>query len=252
MSQDGIRDLLHRARAGDNGCRNELIERHRTFVARVASAICQRPLHWDNDDELSVALLAFNEAVDSFNPGFGRDFLQHARLVIRKRLIDHFRREGRHKHLSLDRMFDDAAADDRPPPKVEADPAMAAWQVQEEVQNRAAEIAAYAERLKAYNLTLEDLFGHCPSHQDRRERLTQAARELCARAELVDHLKRHRQLPLAQLEKVTGLSRKVLETGRRYIVALAVLMIESEFVYLRSFAGLPAAAEMAVKGGEPA
>ncbi|MEW6448710.1 MAG: sigma factor, partial [Bacillota bacterium] len=42
-------------------------------------------------DELSVAWLALNEAIDQFRPGSGTSFLAFAKVVIRRRLVDYFR-----------------------------------------------------------------------------------------------------------------------------------------------------------------
>lgn len=44
------------------------IRAHKAFITKVSSKICSRYLTWDKDDELSIALIAFNEAIDNFDP----------------------------------------------------------------------------------------------------------------------------------------------------------------------------------------
>lgn len=50
-----------------------------------------------------------------------------------------------------------------------------------------------------------------------------------------------------ELEKLTGLSRKTLERGRKYIIAMALLINSREdYLYLSSYLKLPSPAEKGV------
>lgn len=228
--------LLSRARSGDDLARQALVAAYRQQVEQITRQICRRPLQWENDDELSIALIAFNTAIDSYNPAAG-SFDAHCRTVIRHRLIDHFRREGRHRrHLSLEAGRQGAAREAAP--AFEGAAATAAFQESELKFERAEEIRRYAALLAQYQLNLVDLKSSAPSHQDTRRRLTEIAGHLARSPDLAAHLRRTRQIPLRELAQRTGASRKVLETGRRYIVAVALLMMHREFEHLRSFAGL--------------
>lgn len=229
-------ELLKQAQSGDGEARSRIIERLRPFVHQVASACCRRTLHWGNDDELSVALLAVNEAISTYRAEAGRQFRNHVRQVITYRLIDHFRKEGRHQNLSLDAMLqtDDAEA----APSLEVNAAWDVYRSREEEDRRTAEILEYNGILKEYGLTLGDLKEHCPKHRDTRQHLVEIARTLCEHPQLVQYLRRTKQLPLKELALVAGASRKTLETGRRYIVAMSVLILHSELEFLRTFAGL--------------
>lgn len=227
-----MEQLVQRAREGDETARNQVLEALRPFVKQVASACARRPLVWGNDDELSIALIALNEAISTYRAEAGRQFQNHARQVIARRLVDHFRREGRHAALSLDRATDQTAS------ALEAGAAWARYQEREEEQQRHAEIMEYDRLLQEYGLSLKDLKEHCPKHSDTRQRLLQATRALCRNADWVGYVRRTKQLPLKELEQATGTSRKVLETGRRYVLALALLMLHPELEHIRSFAGL--------------
>lgn len=210
-----------------------MIELSRGFIQRAASGVSRRWLDWRNDDELSIALLALNAAIDSFVPGERRSFYSHARRVITSRLIDHFRREGRHLHLSMDT---------HPPDQTTATLEMAAsldaHQRDLEMKARLDEIQEYNHLLAAFGLSLTDIKEAAPKHRDTRERLRMITRTLVAAPHLLEQLHRTGHLPLAELERLVGVSRKVLETGRRYIIALTILMIHEELTYLRTFANL--------------
>lgn len=222
-------DLLARARCGVAAAREQFLAEHKPYIQRVASAYCKRSLAWENDDELSVALIAFNEAIDSYRPGQGAQFLPFAAIVIRRRLVDYFRQESRHRHLALD---DPAGEAELGVAEVLA--SAAAFRQRSEDEERELEIIQYEETLRAYGLTLEDLVLGSPKHRDTRQTLKEAARVLATTPELAAHLKKHRQVPLKEMVVRTGISRKILETGRKYIVALALLLMDDSLTLLRS------------------
>jgi RNA polymerase sigma factor len=220
------------------------VEAFRPFVREVASACCRRPLHWGNDDELSVALLALDEAITTFREDAGRQFPNHARQVIAHRLIDFFRKQSRHQHLSLDAMLQ--ASEQETSTALEATRSWDLFRAQEERRQRQAEIVEYSRILGTYGLSLTVLKEHCPKHKDTRQQLVQIARSFARHPHLAEALQRTKQLPLKEVELLTGASRKVLDTHRRYLIALVLLIIHSDLETLRSFAGVGAKG-----GGEP-
>jgi RNA polymerase sigma factor len=60
--------LLAKAKQGDVDARNTLVEAHRSFIFNVVLSSCRRSLQWGRDDELSIGLIAFDEAVTRFEP----------------------------------------------------------------------------------------------------------------------------------------------------------------------------------------
>lgn len=238
-----IMDLLRNSQSGDEQAREELISRHRAFIRQAASRVCRRPLDWHNDDELSVSLLAFNEAIDTFNPAAGKSFLGYAGVVIHHRLVDWFRRQPAQAPLSLDAAATDEEGDEGALAPLEAGPAMSAYQKQEEMADRADDLARYDLALQRYGTSLAELGAICPRHRDARLSLQRAAARLAADADLMRSLTRTGQLPIKQLQGVSGLSRKVLETGRKYIIAVALILWNDEFGHLKSFIQLPAGSQ---------
>ncbi|WDC84568.1 sigma factor [Caloramator sp. mosi_1] len=47
--------------------RDKLIEQNKDFIYKIASSICKRRLSWENDDELSIALIAFNKSIETYD-----------------------------------------------------------------------------------------------------------------------------------------------------------------------------------------
>ncbi|MHB9146358.1 MAG: hypothetical protein ACYC5Y_13635 [Symbiobacteriia bacterium] len=78
MEPSEVAGLRERAVSGDTAARERLIAAHRDFILWAASATCRRSVNPDQDDEWSIALIAFNEAIDTYKRDLGANFLSHA------------------------------------------------------------------------------------------------------------------------------------------------------------------------------
>jgi len=234
MVEAVTRDLVIRAKKQDDLAREELIHRYRPQIRAIASGICGRSLDWSNDDELSVSLIAFNEAIDTYDENKGMSFLNYARMLIHRRLVDHFRREARFRHASLD--APDAEAEFS---RYEAAQAWTRYQAEEDAREQGEMVARYNEALRDYGITLDDLLVVSPKHQDTKHTLMRVAQDLVSQPALMGRLREHRQLPIKELMLLTGVSRKVLETGRKYIIALALVLSDDEFLPIRQLIRFP-------------
>src|SRR5690554_416529 len=92
-----IEDKIIRIQDGDIRLRNQLITEYQPYVVKLTSQFCKRYVSPELDDEYSIALSAFNEAINQFSTTSGRSFLSFSQTVIRRRLIDYVRSEQRHK-----------------------------------------------------------------------------------------------------------------------------------------------------------
>ena len=54
--------------------RNRFLEEYRVFVRKIASAHCRRLLEWGRDEELSIAMIALDSAIDGYQPDKGAKF----------------------------------------------------------------------------------------------------------------------------------------------------------------------------------
>ncbi|MCW2276609.1 RNA polymerase sigma-I factor [Heliophilum fasciatum] len=227
-------DLLAQINAGDETSREQLIQTYRHRIAGMASRICKRALDWDNDDELSIALLAFNEAIDTYQSGKGTAFTTHAYRVIQSRLIDHFRREKRFQHISLDRLSDEDEGN-----RLEQLTFSATYQAARDAEEQELSMGLFVDALNDFGISLAELVKDSPKHHDTRTNLIKAAQTLVNNSPLKKRFFATGQVPMKELVPATGLSRKVLENGRRYIVAVAIVLADDEFRFIRSFLTLP-------------
>lgn len=234
MVEVEIRDLVTRVQKRDEQARQELFQRYLPRIRAIAAGICGRPLDWSNDDELSVSLIAFNEAIDTYDENKGMSFLNYARMLIHRRLVDHFRRESRFRHASLD-----APDEETEFSRYEVAQAWNRYQAEEEARDQGEMVARYNEALRDYGISLDDLLVVSPKHRDTKQTLMRVARELVTQPALMRRLREHKQLPVKELMVLTGVSHKVLETGRKYIIALALVLSDEEFLPIRQFIRFP-------------
>lgn len=228
---DDVEDLVRRAQRGDAAARDDLLRRYVPFVARVASEVAGRWVKLGSDDEMSVGLLALDEAIDGFVAERG-SFWAFARTVVRRRLIDARRREREHAVPLSDLEETDEEGHARQPAADRI--AERLWRAAQEEEDRREEIAEFVRTLAAYGLRLADLVADCPRREDARRRALDVARLIARDPALARHVRTERTLPLKRLEAVVGPSRKTLERHRRYILA-ATLVYLNDWPLIRTF-----------------
>ncbi|HAA89429.1 MAG: Sigma-70 region 2 domain protein [Thermoanaerobacterales bacterium 50_218] len=227
MNQIG--EKLHLAKNGDHQARNQLIEEYQQFIYQTACRICKKKLTWGQDDELSIALMAFNEAIDSFKPEAQVPFWGYAKVVIRSRLIDYFRQESQNQHIPCDFTHHHQAVPGKDQAWENSVKEIEAWEREEEIRQ-------YEEELKKYGINFEVLVRNSPKHRDSRANLITTAKKLALDQKLFQHLEKHKKVPLQELCKVSPLSKKTLEKHRPYIIALALIFHNPErYPYLYSY-----------------
>ena len=231
MQELTIQQTLQSAKNGNNLAREEFIENHKPFILKISSNICKHYLTWGHDEELSIALVAFNEAIDEFEPAQGASFYGFAKTVITRRLIDYFRRESKHQLLSLTPSESDNDANHN----YASEASLGLYKREEQNYDFAETVKSYILVLAEYGITLENLVQVSPKHRDSKATLYKAAQELSSQPDLLQYLTKNKCLPLKELELLTGIKRKVLERGRKYLIAAVLILSVPEFNSLKSF-----------------
>ncbi len=198
------------------------IAAHEPFILRAASRCCGRRITRE-DDEFSVALLAFNEAVKGYDSSSG-PFGAFAGLVVGRRLADY--------HRSLSRFEAEVPLT----PQVfdgDVDPDGADAPMQYSVKEKIAsatqhsakeEIEAADEELKPYGFSFYELEKCAPRTQKTRRACACAVEALLSTATLFAGLQNSHCLPITALSKESGVAVKLLERHRKFIIAAALLL----------------------------
>lgn len=203
----------------DSDKADDLIRSYIPFIRSEATKFMGR-LCTDQDDEYSIAMMAFYEAIMGYERGRGT-FLGYAALLIKSRLIDYTRKEARHQgQISLDeelggeddRAFIDTLADSR--------------DYYEESAYREAtrqEIEELSGVMAQFDVSFSDVADNCPKQERTMEACAKAIRYAGENKKLLDELLRTKKLPLAQLVQGSGVERKTLERHREYILAMLLI-----------------------------
>lgn len=215
-----VQDLVGRVQAArtDPEAADALIRQYMGFIrAETAKFIKRAPID-GQDEELSIAMLAFYEAILGYEQNRGA-FLSYASRGIRNRMIDHYRKEKKHAkvislHAPLQDEDDDISKLDRledPKNEIEASHRRAAARE---------EIKEFERKLGEFGITFSEVADNCP----RQERTLASCQRVLAAAklhpEIFDILLESKKLPISSLAEKSGTDKKTLERHRKYLIAV--------------------------------
>ena len=218
---------------------NQLVESQKAWILRIAAETTHRYIT-DSDDEWSIALMAFSEAVQSYEEGKGA-FRGLAAMVIRRRIVDYIRTEVRHSgEYSVTPAAFEGNLD-------EEEAAGVNLQVQQRMAENASdapgddpasrareEIAEMQEILSKYGFSFFDLADCSPKAEKTKKSCAQAVRTLIASVILMAKMRLKRMLPVKELSEQSGVVRKILDRHRKYIIAAAEIL-DGDFPILAGY-----------------
>lgn len=220
------------AQNGDEQTRHHLLEKYRPFIAKNVSEVCKRYIDPDRDDEFSIGLMAFNEAIDSFSKEKGSSFLSFAKLVVKRKVIDYLRSEqNQPAAVSLDEEIQDEEQMENPN---EVKIARERFAQETDAWHRKEEILEFREKLRAYKISFEELIEISPKHQDARESAMEVARIIYETPSLREYVQEKKRLPMKELINYVSVSKKTLERNRKYILAIFIILSE-DYMYLKEY-----------------
>jgi RNA polymerase sigma factor len=238
--------IVIRIQKGDLRLRNQFITDYQPYVAKVTSRFCKRYVDPARDDEFSIALGAFNEAINQFSTESGRSFLGFAEQVIRRRLIDYVRKEQRFSQQLPYSAFDVEDEEDNVINPVEIHQAVVQYEKQIGMEERHGEIIDLNHCLADFGIRFSDLVEASPKHDDSRQTLFAIGKQLSGNTEFMRIMLAKRMLPIKELLDVVDVSRKTLERNRKFIIAVA-LIYNGPYPYLRDYLQIK---EESKEGGE--
>ncbi|CCQ94166.1 putative RNA polymerase sigma factor sigI [[Clostridium] ultunense Esp] len=235
MNEEELRQMIKKAKSGDQVSREKVLNHFRSFVLNVASRITHRFLTW-SDDESSIGLNALNKAIDHYDEKMGKHFLSYSYLLISRELIDFFRKERKFNHLSLEegRPIDGEGEEGETSP-YEWEEALRRHQWEEGRAELIQEILLYESELEKYHLSFHELPDISPKHKDTRQNCFKLAQTFVASPELVEKLRKKRRLPIADLARYSGTPTKTIEKNRKYILAVIILLLHPDLERLKEY-----------------
>ncbi len=195
---------------------NKLIFEFKPFIAGVVQKKVGRFVEYGVDEELSVGLMAFKEAIDSYDRERSK-FLSFAKLVISMRLIDYYRKSGKEKASS----FKGSSSNDSDMDES----SMEQYKIDDENEKRILEIIEYRSMLSKWGISLEELAEISPRSEGLREQYKMVARVIAKNDSILNVLLNTKRLPVKEIENIVSIHPKKLERGRIYIIAMVLAIL---------------------------
>lgn len=213
---------------GDEKLRNKFISMHKNFILSVASKSKGRFIQPENDEEYSVAITAFNRAIDKFEEGKNASFFTFASLLIKRDLIDLYRKNKKSNEILFSQMTEEENDN------FENTVAIRSMNEEDKHIELRMEIGIYKTLLGEFSIRFEELAKISPKHIDSRKNILQVARTIYEHVEIKDELFMKKRLPLSKILEVVDSSRKTLEKHRKYIIA-NVILLNSDLEYMKEY-----------------
>lgn len=191
---------------------NGFIHSHMPFIIKTINQLTGRYVCLDNDEEISVALLAFNEAIKRYDNSKG-PFLAYAKLVINSRLKTFFEKENKNnKKESLEKLREEGI------------------DFSEELTNPIEDKYSLIEEmdtLKSYindfGFNLDDLVDEAPKHTDTRERAIGLGEKINWCEPIKEFMYTKKRLPIKQISLKYAVSEKIIKGSKRFIITVVII-----------------------------
>jgi RNA polymerase sigma factor len=191
---------------------SELIEKHMPFIIKSISDVTGRYVSCENDEELSVGLLGFHEAIERYDNEKGH-FLSFAKLVIGSRIKNYLKGENRHHHSSLEELMDKGMdiKDEYFEPK-------------EDNSILIEEINKLKSEISSFGFTLEDLVNEAPKQQATRKNAIVLSEEISKEEEFTSFMYEKKRLPIKRIVLKFSVTEKVVKRSKKFIISVVIII----------------------------
>jgi DNA-directed RNA polymerase specialized sigma subunit len=190
---------------------NELIEKHMPFIIKSISDVTGRYVSCENDEELSVGLLGFHEAIERYDNEKGH-FLSYAKLVIGSRIKNYLKSENKHQHSSLEELLDKGLE-------------IKDEYLEEKDDNGILleEINKLKNEISSFGFTLEDLANEAPKQQATRMNAISLSEKISNEEELTSFMYLKRRLPIKRIVLQFSVTEKVIKRSKKFIISVVII-----------------------------
>lgn len=230
MNDNSLNERVQRIKTSDIEI-DKLVQEYKPFIASCVEKITGRFVRYGEDDELSIALLAFVEAIKAFDISKG-NFLSFAQNVIKRRLIDYFRKESKHsKIISISTYTSD---DEDSEMDLSTGEALDKYSQDNISEYRRLELQELKRELALWDISFLELTNASPKSEKTRKSYNDVIQYLMRNPDMLDQVKKKKLLPIVEIEKNTGIPRKTIERSRKYILAV-IIILTGDYQYVKDY-----------------
>ena len=185
---------------------NGFIKDFLPFIIKTVSDSKNSYVEIENDEEFSIGLIAFNEAIEKYNITKG-PFLPFAKMVIISRLNNHYQKENKNKHLPIEEIIETGVYSDN---------------------DLALEIDEFEKELLKFGMDFEFLVENTPKHKDTRYKAFETGEKIYEEEDLVELTFNKKKLPMKKIAERFFISVKFLK-GSKYIIIAVLIVLKKDF-----------------------
>lgn len=192
---------------------NEFIKEHIPFIIKTINEITGRYICLDNDEEISIGLLAFNEARQKYDYSKGH-FLPYAKLVIKSRILNYLRKE---KNNNLKESLE----------KLREDGFDFSQELYNPIENQdilIEEMNILKTTIQDFGFELDDLVEESPKHKDTRNRAIDLSKKINDDNKIKESMYTKRRLPIKEISIKYVISQKIIKVSKKFIITVVIVL----------------------------
>ena len=192
---------------------NEFIKEHIPFIIKTINEITGRYICLDNDEEISIGLLAFNEARQKYDYSKGH-FLPYAKLVIKSRILNYLRKE---KNNNLKESLE----------KLREDGFDFSQELYNPIENQdilIEEMNILKTTIQDFGFELDDLVEESPKHKDTRNRAIDLSKKINDDNKIKESMYTNRRLPIKEISIKYVISQKIIKGSKKFIITVVIVL----------------------------
>lgn len=229
MSAEAINQRVAELKNNEEGI-SGFVEEYKPFIAACAEKTAGRYMRYGEDDELSIAMMGFTEAIKTFDNSKG-NFLSFAQNVIKRRLIDYYRKEKRHNGVLSLSGYTDGGDEEF---DLSENESMEQYSAEKINELRKFELEELKAELAGWGISFMDLVKVSPKHGKTRRICREITGFILSKPDMLRQITEKRYLPVAEIEKEMRVPRKIVERSRKYIIAVIIIAI-GDYQYIRDY-----------------
>ena len=192
---------------------NILIKEYMPLIVKTISSITGRYVSVENDDEFSIALIAFKEAVDKYREDRG-SFSSFVKLVISSRIKNYLVKENKFNNVdSIEELKDNGIdiSDVYHTPIESSD-------------DLSIEIVNLKEEINKFGFSFEDLVEEAPKHDDTRKRAINISENVNSDVLLKSFMYEKKRLPIKQISMKFSVTEKIIKRSKKFIISVVIIL----------------------------
>lgn len=207
-----------------NDNRIKLLENNRDFIYDTTSFFCNRPLKWGEDEELNIALTAFNGSFEKINE-ISCNFISYSHAIIKSALLDYT--------FMLADVPTFTFAKDNKPFKTHFD-SLTDFEIFFDNKERATEIALLLKSLNNFSIDFYEVSKTKLSNKEA-SLLLNFVVKLYKDTFFMSHFGEKKYFKFSIIHPITQIDKKFFRKCKSEMISLLIILSHPEIIYLKSY-----------------